>query len=243
MHVGEPYDVQPGICVIINNMEFRSGKGLPQGKRDEQSLNLLFASLGFNVKSHQNLTAQLMITTVKSYSEMQHKGVFLLIILSHGTLVDNREAVLGMDDKAVTIDQLETFFCASRCPMLDGVPKIFLVDAFWGGKDFTSELTKTMGTKERLISLLASCFASASYYGTDMLHFIIIYASTFEYVAHLTNSGSWFTRTLVKVITEATPDISFTQIIQEVKERATTHQIVESVDQLTHDYIIKRYCC
>ena len=223
-------------------MEFISAKNLPQGKRDEQSLFILFARLGFNVKIHQNLTAQLMITTVKSYSEMQHEGVFLLIILSHGTPVNNQMAVLGTDDKAVTIYHLETFFCASSCPSLDEVPKIFLIDAFRADKDFTPE---RMATKESHTSL--SQFASASY-GRDniMWDFAIVYASTFEYVAYFTNSCSQFTRTFTKVITEATPDTSFTQIIQEVKariQRSTTHQMVEFVDQLTHDYFIKRYCC
>ena len=168
---------------------------------------------------------------------MEHKGVFFLIILSHGTLVNNKDTVLGIDDKPVIVNQLETLFCASNCPSLDGVPKIFLVDSFRDDKGFTPEPT------ERMTSLKS--FANASY-EINTPHFIIVYASTFGNIAHLTNSGSQFSRTFVKVIAEATPGTSFTQIIREVKARvqiSNTHQIVESVDHLTRNYFIKRYCC
>ena len=213
-------------------MEFISGKG--QSKRDEESLNILFTSLGFNVKIHQYLTAQQMITNVESYSEMQHEGVFLLIILSLGTLVDNQVAVLGTDNKAVKIHHLETLFHASSCSSLIGIPKIFLIDAFQDDKNLIPEYTESMATKQSL----------ACPDRTDMWDFAIIYTLTFEYVAHATNSGSWFTQIIVKVITEAIPCISFTKIIQEVKarvQRSNTHQMVECVDRLTRDYFIKRY--
>ena len=225
---GEPYGVQPGICVIINNTEFISAQELSHGKKDEESLTVLFTSLKFDVKRHQNLTAQQMVKEIKYYSNVQHKGVFFLIILSYGTLVNY--AILGTDGKPVTIHQLENLFCPKNCPSLCDVPKIFMIDAIQDSQEEKHFITKLTEGKKRLA------------YRTDMAQSTIIYASTYGRVALL--SGSQFTETLVKVIAEATPNTSFTQIIQEVKariQRSNTCQTVEVVDKLTCDYFIKRY--
>ena len=97
--------------MIINNMVFKQGiHGLPEGKNDEDSLNVLFTTLGFDVSIHQNLTGREMINKVESYSRKEHKGVFFLVILSHGTLVNNRDAVIGTDNESVEIHYLESFF-------------------------------------------------------------------------------------------------------------------------------------
>ena len=147
---GVPYDVKPGICVIINNMKFTQGKNLPAAKKDEDRLLVLFKTLDFDVRIHQNLTAQEMTTVVRSYSTMQHEGVFFLIILSHGTLLENIEAVAGTDGESVTIHQLKTFFHANNCPSLRGVPKIFFIDACRGSQEETItkfEPTRSMVTR------------------------------------------------------------------------------------------------
>lgn len=243
-----PYEGKPGLCVIINNMVFQEHAGLPDGKKDEESLQVLFTTLGFDVKIHQNLIAQEMIRKVESYSKMQHKGVFFLIILSHGTLVNNKDAVLGTDGEAVEIHYLESFFHATNCPSLHGVPKIFLIDACRGGKKekgFTPKLTQSGGitTKSSATSLTSLTNTTS---GTDSGHFVIVYASTYGNVAYYArNRGSHLTQTFVRVTTEASPDKTFTKIIQEVKARIQRsvhgHQTVESVDRLTRDYFIKRY--
>ena len=67
------YDVQPGLCVIINNMVFQKQglRELPHGKRDEESLAVLFVTLGFEVKIHENLTAKEILHKVESYRERE----------------------------------------------------------------------------------------------------------------------------------------------------------------------------
>ena len=49
--------------MIINNMKFQntSLKELPEGKEGEQGLAALFITLGFDVKIHENLTAEEMV--------------------------------------------------------------------------------------------------------------------------------------------------------------------------------------
>ena len=225
-------------------MVFTHESGLPGGKRDEESLKVLFTTLGFEVKTHQNLTGNEMTRKVESYSRIEHNGVFFLVILSHGTLSNNIDAVIGTDSEPVEIRCLESFFYASNCPSLHGVPKIFMIDACRGNRQervFKPKTASGMATKSSGTSLTQQDSAVP---GTDSGHFIIVYASTHGNVAFTTNSGSQLTQTFVRVTTEASPDKSFTKIIQEVKarvQRSNAHQTVESVDRLTRDYFIKRY--
>lgn len=87
---------------------------LPEGEKDEQQLNVAFTTLGFDVKVHQNLEANEIRSEVKRYAESEPNGVFFLIILSHRKLVNNKEAVIGTDGKAIEIYVLEEFFHSSN---------------------------------------------------------------------------------------------------------------------------------
>lgn len=73
------YNANPGVCLIINNMTFTNPSiiDLEVGKQDKDSLKVIFTSLGFDVKVHQNLTGQEeMASCVKSYRQKEHSGVF-----------------------------------------------------------------------------------------------------------------------------------------------------------------------
>ena len=223
-------------------MVFTHGKGLPDGKKDEDGLNVLFTTLGFNVKVHQNLTAKEIISTVESYSKMNHEQkVFFLIILSHGTLVENKEAVIGTDGKEVEVRFLQSFFFATKCPSLQNVPKIFMIDACRGGKTENSS-SKSIGDSFKTPISTAKSIGVA-----DTADFAIIFASTYGNAAFVTpNKGSYFTQTFVKVTTTVSPETPFTKIIQEVRGRVKTlskTQTVELMETLTGDYYIKRLIC
>ena len=220
-------------------MIFIKAENLSQRQRDEDNLRELFSTLLFDVRVHQNLTAQKMTSQLESYSKMQHTGVFFLVILSHGALSDNREAVLGTDDVSVPIHQLERLFHASNCRSLHEVPKIFLIDACRGN---VREMAYSISGARTLSANNIAQPARAEPV-TDSMHFMIIFASTHGNVAYTTNDGSHLTQTFVTVMNEAGPDTPFKLIIQEVRDRVQTfadHQTVETVERLTRDYFIKR---
>uniref|UniRef100_A0A1X7STZ0 Caspase family p20 domain-containing protein n=1 Tax=Amphimedon queenslandica TaxID=400682 RepID=A0A1X7STZ0_AMPQE len=82
----DTYQCEPGICLFINNTEFY-GAGLADlegGENDEASLRSTFENLGFDVRIRLNLTAAKMEFIAEEYSAMEHKGVFFLVISSHG---------------------------------------------------------------------------------------------------------------------------------------------------------------
>ena len=222
-----PYDVEPGLCVIINNMEFTRAPRLPGGKKDEEKLAVLFTTLGFEVKTHRNLTGKEISNTVESYSTRKHSGAFFLAILSHGTSIDNRPAVLGTDRTAVVVSNLEHFFYASKCKSLKGIPKIFLIDACRGGQ------------KENAFHPLDSAATQS-----DSADFLIIHAAADGNAAFTTDEGSYLTQMFVEVTLKADKADSLRDIVTRVGHKIqylNARQTVESTNRLTHKYLIKRY--
>jgi hypothetical protein len=241
---GDTYDVDPGLCVIINNMDFEQLDRLPGGKKDEERMAVLFAALGFDVKIHRNRTGEEITLTVKSYGDRQHSGAFFLIILSHGTSIDNRPAVSGTDNRAVVVNDLESIFYASNCDSLRGKPKIFLIDACRGRQVEKASRPTGTSTKESSTSLGCPRHLDSLATRSDSLDFLIIHATTDGNVAYTDNEGSYLTQAFVKVTSEPDKPDSLQDIVRKVrvkvKER-NPHQTVESIDRLTHKYLIKRY--
>jgi predicted RNA binding protein with dsRBD fold (UPF0201 family) len=220
-------------------MEFTHQKPLPGGEKDEEKLETLFAALGFEVKIHQNLTAEQIFDTVESYGAKHHSGAFFFVILSHGTSIDNRPAVISTDNRAVVVNDLESLFYASNCNSLHGKPKIFLIDACRGSQEeniFTPVSTKTSSASLARLDSVAT--------RSDSADFLIINAATNGYVAFATEKGSYLTQTFVEVTSGADETTSLIDIVTRVRLKVQDrdpHQTVESTDRLTRKYLIKRY--
>ena len=230
--------------MIINNTNFKHEEDLP-GDKDEQDLFKLFFSLRFEVKIHQNLTANEMVHKVESYSKFQHKGAFFLIILSYGTMVDEQEVIIGTDGKTVTMNDIESFFHATKCLTLQEVPKIFLIDACRGNQQERVASESKSDDTSRLFHKNARPNPPHKRAAKlDTSDFLLVYAATRGHVAvgHK-NQGSVMTQTFIKVTNEAAKNKTITDIIQEVKIRVEKHeqQTVESIDRLPRNYFIKRY--
>lgn len=226
---------------------------LPGGKKDEDSLRVLFTILGFKVIVHQNLTGQEITSKVESYSRMEHTGVFFLAVLSHGCLVDNMPAVCGTDGVNIEVhSQLESLFFATVCPSLAHIPKIFLIDACRGSQRESSYSIHKHQTIPKLhkggIDNEDSSAGHNDTYGdvTDSADFVLVFASTHGNVAlmHRHDKGSYLTQAFANVITEATPDRSFLEITREVEARVQesgANQTVEVHHRLRRTYRIKRF--
>ena len=144
------------------------------------------------------------------------------------------------------MNDIESFFHASKCPTLHGVPKIFLIDACRSDKQERAYPPPSHN------NILVPRNAHRNHRDrratiTDTSDILLVYAATRGHIAYATHSGSILTQTFIEVTREAADDKSITKIIREVKARVQRsdhgHQIVESVDRLIHDYSIKRYCC
>ena len=217
---------------------------LESGVEDEKCLIEAFANLGFIVEPHRDLNALQMRRKVEEYSQMDHKGAFILIILSHGKEGD---IVYGTDEGEVKVHRLQEMFFTEKCNSLAGKPKVFLIDACRGDKDEKGyhppeQKSETGKSKSGAMSI------------TDSSDFLTVYASTRGNAAYTYKceksemSGSYFTQTLAKVIKEAKENTEFTEIIREVRYRVQQEiirrkesQAVQAQTVQAHSTLMKPY--
>ena len=217
----------------MNNTVFNTPQlgELEGGKKDEEDLKKLFKKLGFTVMVHKNLTAEKMKSTAEGYSHMKHSGVFFLIILSHG---GEGDVVYGTDGKKVEVHQLKKLFYATDCPSLAGIPKVFVIDACRGSRNEGAHhfMTKhTNPSPNRRGSV------------TDSADVYTIFASTRGTTAGIDSElGSHLTRNFVDIVTKATYEKNFEEIMIKVKRhiQSIKTQTAETTSTLTKDYYIKR---
>ncbi|MCG8626150.1 MAG: caspase family protein, partial [Proteobacteria bacterium] len=209
---------------------FQNARELPEGKEGEQDLAALFITLGFDVKIHKNLTADEIVQKAEFYGRKKHKGAFFLIILSHGIVIDRRAAVVGTDFKQVTIHKLQTFFNATACPSLRGVPKIFLTSASQMNQKGSTEPTGSAATEFMIVHVHIDASTQRKQEPTHQDQ----------------SSTCTLAQAFVQATNEASPSTPFTEVIERVKatvEESNSDQVVKTVDTLsqTCDYFIKRY--
>ena len=212
-------------------MKFKRSAPLPGGIKGEENLRILFTVLGFEVHVHRNHTATEIINLVKTYQSMEHKGAFFLIVLSHGNTINNNVVVLGTDEMPVEVQELEAHFHFPKCPSLEGMPKIFMIDACRGGK---LEVNKSFWSR------------APPNKATECGDVGIIYASSPGKAAVSTqHKGSVLTQTFCEVAKEANEDDNLGEIVRRVRRRikdtrGARVQTVEFVDRLYLNYFIQR---
>ena len=127
---------------LIKNVEEITKKLQPEvrkgSKLDVDDLSDTFAAFGYDVRVHENLTAQKLRQTLKNLSEEKNsngKSIFknyaslVVCLLSHGGL----GTVYGTDYKAVNVLELQyEIFNSETCPDLNDKPKIFIIQACQG---------------------------------------------------------------------------------------------------------------
>uniref|UniRef100_A0A146MYF7 Caspase-8 n=1 Tax=Fundulus heteroclitus TaxID=8078 RepID=A0A146MYF7_FUNHE len=156
---GECYELktQPvGLCLIINNEKFFSGKPRRGTDKDAESLAKVFSWLGFRVLMCKDQTRDQMKHTLESFASLRdavqlqesslqewfgcsfiapqqllkHGDAFVCCILSHGA----RGVVLGIDSEPLAIKEITRYFNATDQSALTGKPKVFLIQACQGLK-------------------------------------------------------------------------------------------------------------
>ena len=133
---------------------FDQSSPIPCGEVDEDTMKRIFQQRGFIVDARRDLTKLQMLQVLEEYQNIEHTGCFVVIILSHG----RDGVVLSSDDQEIHIADIEKEFHQSKCPSLQGKPRIFVIDACRGQEDsieFTSSTqTSTDLTKKPFTSSL-----------------------------------------------------------------------------------------
>ncbi|XP_071399010.1 caspase-8-like [Centroberyx affinis] len=142
-----------GLCVIINNENFKSGKRKGTNE-DAQSLAEVFSWLGFRVLMCKDQTKDQMDRALKSFASLsdisqlnvkewsdsgftdlkkpppQHGDAFICCIMSHG----DTGGVSGLDGALLPINEITKTFNGVKCSALINKPKVFFIQACQGSK-------------------------------------------------------------------------------------------------------------
>uniref|UniRef100_A0A3P9DL97 Caspase-8 n=1 Tax=Maylandia zebra TaxID=106582 RepID=A0A3P9DL97_9CICH len=130
-----------GLCVIINNKNFKDGSQRRGTDKDARNLAEVFRCLGFRVLMCEDLNKDQMdqaLTFVASLADMshfvdpqqvlEHGDAFICSILSHG----KKGVVLGTDRNPLPIKEITQKFRGCHQSVLTGKPKVFLIQACQG---------------------------------------------------------------------------------------------------------------
>ncbi|XP_074622863.1 caspase-3-like [Acropora palmata] len=219
-----------GYCIIINNLKFQENDEAYRGgsEQDEERLGNLFKSLRFEVIIKRNLEKNQIEEVAQEYGGKNHDkfAVFVLIVMSHG---DNRDCILGVDNRMTSVRALMREFQAERCPSLKGKPKILIIQTCRGSRQCDVESINADPTEFDLadncvcpFSLESSLLKSVFPPETD---FLLAFATVPSYVSlRSPTSGAFFIQELVEVIEEYHGSRHLLDMLTEVTRRVIDHQ-------------------
>ncbi|XP_056602006.1 caspase-22 [Triplophysa dalaica] len=188
-----------GLCVIINNENFKNPKMKRRGSDfDVVSLQIVFKFLGFVVEKHNDLDANEIKCLMTKYSkDGRHGDCFVCCVLSHG----DQYGILGKDEERCTFKDIRSPFDGVNCPSLVNKPKVFFIQACRGSETQKKVLVKTDasgGEPDQESDHVTDDYTIAS--GSDFLTVM----STVEGCRAMRDpsSGSWFIQSLCQYLKE-----------------------------------------
>lgn len=207
-----------GLCVIINNKNFKDGSQRRGTDKDAQSLADVFRCLGFRVLMCEDLNKDQMdqaLTFVASLADMsqlqkfnfkewdgssfvdpqqvlEHGDAFICSILSHG----KKGVVLGTDRNPLPIKEITRKFRGCDQSVLTGKPKVFLIQACQGSNIQRGVQMNDMEIDDDTSPLTIPEEADV----------LVAMATVEDHAAHrhIVN-GSWFVQSLCEQLKERCP--------------------------------------
>lgn len=230
-----------GFWLIINNFNF---EGKPNhtrlgSDRDALRMSEVGTELGFDVRLHTDLTADLMFDTLWSTSRdhalAKHDAIFILI-MSHG----ESDNIRGTDwPTALAIRDIRELFNREQCPLLSGKPKIFIF-VTCRGSDMdgprnpkpdvcTDQPGSFKSPLERSLSSGPASPKNAMRLVDDTL---TAYSTAPGFVSHRNpEEGTYYITALARVLMEHSCDMDLQKMLRQVDKEMRKHVIGEEYMQ------------
>ncbi|XP_028849217.1 caspase-9 isoform X1 [Denticeps clupeoides] len=225
-------DASPcGLCLIINNVEFRQLSDRSGSDIDCDKLERRFRSLNFIVTVRRNLKQKQIKMELSSLAKKDHSGYdcCVVVLLSHGAEVSHNRfpgAVYGVDALPVPVQLITNYLNGQNCPSLQSKPKLFFIQACGGDEKDTGfevspdEVEPRPGGADDQMDAIPTSSSSDSLSTSDEPDArtslptpsdILVSYSTFPgYVSWRdTQAGSWYVENLDRILEEnaATDDL------------------------------------
>ena len=105
----------PGLCLIVNNVNFQNKElNRPGAVKDESSVKLLFRTLYFKMIICRDLTNQKLEKVAQNFGAENHKAfkAFVFIVMSHR---GDRDCILGVDERLSCLHPPTEAFATAPC--------------------------------------------------------------------------------------------------------------------------------
>ncbi|KAG1955785.1 caspase-1 [Pimephales promelas] len=129
------------LALLITNIRFKDSSGNRKGaERDHENMEWLLTALGYSVEKYTDLTGKEIDAKVKDFATRSEHGdsdSTFVVLMSHGTRIDNKDAILGVDypknpKDFFSVDDIFSHLNSKSCPALIDKPKVILIQACRG---------------------------------------------------------------------------------------------------------------
>ncbi|XP_053200718.1 caspase-3-like isoform X2 [Panonychus citri] len=232
-----------GKCLIFNHKHFVSVATRNGTDIDAYILEKCFASLGFEVETHQDLKfAELQDVLKRVSGEVDHSDAdcFVCCILTHG-----EEEKLHASDHQYSKRDVYELFTGDKCPSLKGKPKVFLIQACRGNAEDPGTHLDCQTDAAITIAQPADRTQSIPIWAD----FLISYSTVEGYFSYRnTSSGGWFVQSLGPLLSTHGAYYDFVSILTHVnmvvardfEARPKGKQIPQTVHTLTKKLVFRR---
>ncbi|XP_050722646.1 uncharacterized protein LOC127001684 isoform X3 [Eriocheir sinensis] len=165
-----PHDKQlpPGRVYVFNYIYFHHNtrqtvEDRMGAKEDSKNLKETFTKLGYEVRLHEDLTAEdtmKEVETIKKDRTLKATQACFFFFLSHGT---NSKEFLAADGKRLNLDQLRNEFTNDRCPALAGKPTIFMTNYCRGNNEERMQTDGLVSVPRDIVTIYANTDGIAAY--------------------------------------------------------------------------------
>ncbi|KAG8179660.1 hypothetical protein JTE90_017799 [Oedothorax gibbosus] len=211
-HVYKMSSKPVGLCLIIINREFVTLKTRVESHIDKAALESLFETLGYDVTvkegfEKKGLTAKEITYCLQEFSEnsrLEKVDSFVVYILTHGNFINNRDALYGIDENIVFLDDIYEMFNHQNCSNMVGKPKWFIFQACRGGHEdvgyFGSGTNQSVDASDVTVSFPEIDSKPPLAHYPSLTDTIVVHSTMpFQVSIKDDHKGSWLCQDLVEV--------------------------------------------
>ncbi|EDW93984.1 caspase Dronc [Drosophila yakuba] len=216
-----------GVLLMVNIKDFPEPKRVRTGAEvDSNSLIHLFRELGFkifpygNVNQHQFFE---ILRKVTSSSYVQNTECFVMILMTHGNRVNEKDKVEFCDGSVVDMQEIKNHFQANISPYLVHKPKV-LIFPFCRGENY--DLGQPQNQYNPMMPMYTlqpeeapdaqtEGISSPSPNVPTLADTLVCYANTPGYVSHRDpDEGSWYIQKFCEVMADHAHDTNLEDILK-----------------------------
>ncbi|XP_017133879.1 caspase Dronc [Drosophila elegans] len=204
-----------GVLLMINIIDFPDPKRKRNGAElDSNSLIHLYRELGFTIFAYGNMNQEQffdVLGQVTSSSYVQNTECFMMILMTHGNRVDEKDKVEFCDGSVVDMHKIKNHFQANICPYLVHKPKVLFFPFCRGDHADMGQPKNRYDSREPVFKIPQQADTQIETEGMSsvtanvptLADTLVCYANTPGFVTHRdTETGSWYIQKFCDVMAE-----------------------------------------